>query len=102
MRKFSETCNIRFLPPAAKFLKKLRDKQLFEKIRKMIDDIVKNPYIGEEKTGDLEGLLCCGFNYDGTSYRIAYTLREIHDEMVVVVMIGTRENFYDELKRYMN
>ena len=29
------------------------------------------------------------------------TLERIDGELVVVVMAGTRENFYDELKRYM-
>ena len=30
-----------------------------------------------------------------------YTIERIDGELVVVVMAGTRENFYDELKRYI-
>jgi len=31
--------------------------------------------------------------------KFAYTIRE--DKIIVVIMAGTHENFYDELKRYM-
>ena len=34
-------------------------------------------------------------------YELAYTIERIDGELVVVVMAGTRENFYDELKRYI-
>ena len=57
--------------------------------------------IGEAKIGDLAGIYCYDVYYNKTNYEIAYTV-EIHDnEIVVVIMAGTRENFYDELKKYM-
>ena len=67
------------LPPAAKFLKKLKDKPL-----KRLYDIYHNRI----------------------NYELAYTVEERFSEdsgekeTVVVIMAGTRENFYDELKRY--
>ena len=59
---------VQILPPAAKFLKKLKDKKLKSLYKEAIEMICEDYSIGEEKTGDLA---------------------------------GTRENFYEELKRYM-
>jgi len=40
--------------------------------------------------------------YKGTKYELAYRLEENKNgEVVVVIMAGTRETFYQELKRYM-
>ena len=50
--------SIRFLPPAAKYLTKLNDKRLKAKFQKAVDDILQDPFIGEEKTGDLKGIRC--------------------------------------------
>ena len=40
---------LRVLPPAAKFLKKLKDKKLKELYKQAIDAILEDPTIGEEK-----------------------------------------------------
>ena len=88
------------LPPAARFLKKIKEKPLKLAFQKAIDDIIQNPYIGDPKTGDLSGVYCCGFFYNKTNYELAYTIIEENDETVVVILAGTRENFYNELKRY--
>jgi len=89
------------LPPAARFLKKIKEKSLKLAFQKAIDDIIQNPCTGDPKTGDLSGVYCCGFFYNKTNYELAYTIIEENDETVVVILAGTRENFYDELKRYM-
>ena len=44
---------LRILPPAAKYLKKLKDKKLKSLFQEAIDLILENPMIAEEKTGDL-------------------------------------------------
>ena len=74
---------VRFLPPAAKYLKKLKDKRLKELYKVAIDAICKDIY------------------YNKTNYELAYTVEYEGEKIIVVVMAGTRENFYDELKRYM-
>ena len=89
------------LSPAAHFLKKIKEKPLKSAFQKAIDDIIQNPYIGDPKTGDLSGVYCCDFFYSKTNYELAYTVIEENDETVVVILAGTRENFYNELKRYM-
>lgn len=89
------------LPPAAQYFKKIKEKSLKLAFQKAIDDIIQNPYIGDPKTGDLSGAYCCDFFYNKTNYELAYTVIEDSSKTVVVVLAGTRENFYNELKRYM-
>lgn len=89
------------LPPAARYLKKLKEKSLKDKFRAAIDQILKDPYWGEPKTGDLSGIYCCDIFHNKTNYELAYTIVEENDEIIVIIMAGTRENFYEELKRYM-
>ena len=43
---------LRILPPAHKFLKKIKDKQLKNLYKKAIDKILKDPSIGEDKIGE--------------------------------------------------
>ena len=92
---------LRILPPAAKFLKKLKDKKLKDLYQKAIDSILEDPFIGDAKTGDLAGIFGYDIYYNKTNYELAYTIEYVEDRVVVVIMAGTRENFYDELKRYM-
>lgn len=92
---------VRFLPPAAKFIKKLKDKKLKELYKKAIDEICEDYAVGEEKNGDLSGVFGYDIYYNKTNYELAYTIERVDEEIVVVIMAGTRENFYDQLKRYM-
>ena len=89
------------LPGAVRYLKKLKDKALKDKFQRTIEAILEEPSIGEAKTGDLAGVFCCDFYHQKTNYEVAYTLIEQDGETVVVILAGTRENFYAELKRYM-
>ena len=91
---------VRFLPPAAKFLKKLKDKRLKGLYREAIDTIREDPMVGEAKVGDLSGVYGYDIYYNKTNYELAYTVEYVEDQIVVVIMAGTRENFYDELKKY--
>ena len=92
---------VRFLPPAAKFLKKLKDKKLKTLYREAIDKIRENHTIGEAKSGDLSGVYGYDIFYNKTNYELAYTVEYVENKVIVVIMAGTRENFYEELKRYL-
>lgn len=92
---------VRFLPPAAKFIKKLKDKKLKTLYREAIDKIREDHTVGEAKSGDLAGLYGYDIYYNKTNYELAYKVEYVDNKIIVVVMAGTRENFYDELKRYM-
>ena len=97
---------LRILPPAARFLKKLKDKQLKRLYQETIDAILEDPSIGEEKTGDLKGVRGYDIYYNHTNYELAYTVEYVKSpdsdtvDIVVVIMAGTHENFYEALKRY--
>lgn len=86
------------LPPAARFLKKLKEKPLKAAFQKAVDEILLDPYVGELKTGDLLGVYGYDVFYNKTNYELAYTIVEENDKTVVVILAGTRENFYEELK----
>lgn len=89
------------LPPAARYLKKLKEKPLKDKFKVIIEQLLLDPYLGDPKTGDLSGVYCCDIFYNKTNYELAYTVIEKSEETIVVILAGTRENFYEELKRYM-
>lgn len=89
-------------PAAGKYLKKIKDKKLKALFKNAIDEIVEDPTVGDEKSGDLEGVLTYSFRYNKTDYRVAYTVEYINGETVIVIMAGTHENFYKSIKKYWN
>ena len=94
---------LRFKQPAEKYFKKLKDKNLIAVYRDALIRISEDPYsAGKVKTGDLAGVYCCDIHYNRTNYEIVYQIFEKDGKFVVIVLAGTRENFYQELKRYMN
>ena len=93
--------DVRFLPPAAKYLKKLKDKKLKKLYQEAIDEICEDYTVGEAKTGDLSGIYGYDIYYNKTNYELAYRVECVDNEVIVVIMAGTRENIYDELKRYI-
>ncbi len=93
--------DVRFLPSAAKFIKKLKDKKLKMLYQEAVDKIREDYTVGEAKTGDLSGVYGYDIYYNKTNYELAYTVEYLEDKVIVVIMAGTRENFYDQLKQYM-
>lgn len=91
---------VRFMPSAEKYLKKLKDKKLKELFKTAIKEIVKDPFSGKEKSGDLKDIYTYDFRYDRSDYRVAYLVEKTDDELILIIMAGTRENFYKELKKY--
>ena len=89
---------VRFLPPAAKFLKKIKDKKLRTLYQEAIDKIREDHTVGEVKSGDLSGIYGYDIYYNKTNYELAYRVEYVDDKIIVVIMAGTRENFYNELK----
>ena len=92
-------------PQAKKNLKKLsKDKRLKSKFETSIIEILQDPYgAGILKFGDLAGV----YGYDlydaGTNYELAYTIQKSGNELeVFLILVGSRENFYEPLKRYWN
>lgn len=92
---------LRYLPGAERYFKKIKDKGLKAAFRTALERLAENPYIGQAKTGDLAGVYGFDVYYNKTNYEIAYRIYEEDGKIVVVLLAGTRENFYKELKRYM-
>ena len=91
-----------FLPPAEKYFKKLRDKELKQKYKAALEAICADPFAGSEKTGDLSGIFGYDIYHNRTNYEIAYRVYKLTDgSKIVVIMAGTRENFWNTLKRYI-
>jgi Txe/YoeB family toxin of Txe-Axe toxin-antitoxin module len=89
---------------AKKVLKKIKDKSLLRKYQETMRDICEFPFEGDPKVGNLRGVYPVGFRYVDGEHRVAYTVIE-EDEiksMVLVLLVGTRENFYEELKWIWN
>ena len=92
---------LRFTKAAEKYLRKIKENGLKDAYRAALNKIGSDPYIGELKTGDLAGIYGYDLYYNKTNYELAYRIYEEDDKIVVVILAGTRENFYNELKRYM-
>ncbi len=92
---------VRFLPPAAKFIKKLKDKKLKLLYQEAIDKIKEDHTVGEAKSGDLSSIFGYDIFYNKTNYELAYRVEYVENKIIIVIMAGTRENFYNELKRYI-
>ena len=94
--------DLRYMPPIRKYFKKLKDKGLVAAYADALRKISADPYSGEAKVGNLAGIYCKDVYYAKTNYEIAYRIIESGEQAVIVVLAGTRENFYQELKRYMS
>lgn len=95
------TAEIRLLPPARNYIKKIKDRNLkaafYDSLLKIRDDYT----VGELKSGDLAGIYGYDIYYHKTNYEIAYSVICEGNHIIVVIMAGPRENFYQELKRYL-
>ena len=74
----------------------------FTKLEKgILDDqikkIVDNPLIGEEKRGDLKGIVIYKFKIKTLQYLLSYRMIQKDIELI---MIGPHENYYRDLKTY--
>lgn len=79
-------------------------KKLHAKDKKVVDEAVRaiasNPMIGEEKKGDLAGIFVHKFKINKQLVLLAYRPQpnKLKPEEVVLLSIGSHENFYTDLK----
>ena len=88
---------ILFKPPFRKFVKK-QTRPLQLAIEDETEKIALNPLIGEAKKGDLQGFQVHKFKFQRQNFLVAY---RVTDSDILFYLIGTHENFYRELKRYL-
>ena len=90
---------IQFTTQASRYFKKLKEKPLKKAYATALLKLKTDPYIGTPKRGDLSGIYGFDLKYQGINYEIAYTIQEVGDKKIIVLLAGTRENFYEQLKR---
>ena len=99
-----------YKPPFAMFVKK-QHKPLQLVIEDAVEDVCGDPNIGEAKTGDLKGIWVYKFTHNRQRYLMAYrppTNEQLKEEGVEIELlyidfyqVGTHENFYAALKKYL-
>ena len=80
-----------------KRIKKLPAQQKIE-LDNAIKAIVKNPYIGDLKKGDLSFLRVYKFQINKQLMLLGYNY-EKHQGILTLLQLGSHENFYREAKR---
>ncbi|TAN81636.1 MAG: type II toxin-antitoxin system RelE/ParE family toxin [Gallionella sp.] len=75
--------------------KKLHNNQK-DAVDQAVADIVRDPVIGEAKKGDLSGIYVYKFDCVNQLFLLAY---EYDPTNRVLLLVGTHENFYRNLKR---
>lgn len=77
-------------------------KKLTERQKSQLDEairaILKDPYIGEQKKGDLKSVFIHKVYIDKSLYLLAYTCTP---ELLELIMMGPHENYYSDLKNYL-
>ncbi|WP_242508603.1 type II toxin-antitoxin system RelE/ParE family toxin [Rhodocyclus purpureus] len=95
--------------PFSKFVKKAH-KPLQLAIEDATEEVCQKPEIGEAKVGDLAGIWVYKFKFNRQEYLMAYRPPSPEDErqeadvellLIDFYKVGSHENFYDELKRYL-
>ncbi len=66
-----------------------------------VNDIAANPTLGDEKRGDLSGVFVYKFKHNKQETLLAYELSpdKLTPVEVVLLGVGTHENFYAQIKR---
>lgn len=90
-------------PKLEKMLKKLEKKQkaLVDEFESKKGILIESPDLGKLLRGDLQGYYSYDWTYKGIGLRIAY-LYQSNDQHISFLYFGTRENFYQDFKRYIN
>ena len=81
----------------ARQYKKLHDNVAAD-VDAAVEEVGKQPSIGERKKGDLADLYVYKFRSQGQLYLLGYTIEE-EVRLVYLEAIGSHENFYRDLKR---
>ena len=98
-----------FKRPFSLYVKKAR-KPLQLVVQDTVDTVCANPDIGEAKIGDLTGIWVYKFKFQRQEYLMAYRPPTVEQRRqstdikflaIDLYQVGSHENFYDELKRYV-
>ncbi|RKX82804.1 MAG: type II toxin-antitoxin system RelE/ParE family toxin [Spirochaetes bacterium] len=94
----NEITNIIQSPLFASQKKKLQKNQI-KNLDEAVRNIAQNPKLGSGKVGDLSGVQVYKFNSINSLVLLAY---EISENTLFLYSFGSHQNFYKELKKYIN
>ena len=77
--------------------KKLHKSQI-KKLDKAVKSVLSDPAIGKMKVGDLQGVQTYKFKSNNQLILLAY---EVIDSTLFLYTFGSHENFYRDLKKYL-
>ncbi len=93
-----------FKRPFAQYVKKAH-KPLQLAIEDEVEVVCEAPQIGEAKVGDLAGIRVYKFRFNRQEYLIAYRAPNEDAPLEFLIIdfyqVGVHENFYAELKQYL-
>ena len=78
--------------------KKKLPKQQIKDLDKAVKSVINDPTIGDMKAGDLQGVQVYKFKSKKQQLLIAY---EVIDSTLYLYTFGSHENFYRDLKKYL-
>ena len=81
-----------------KDLRKLGSNQDKNQVIKNLKQLQNDPYMGSSLSGDLHGYYSLHFSLSGGAARAIYTILE-EEKIVLIILVGYRENIYKEAKR---
>ena len=89
---------IRVTPWCYRVIKKLKknEKKVLDQV---VKNIIENPEIGVLKKGNLAGVRVHKFKINKQEQLLAY--KESKEE-ILLIMLGSHENYYRELGKYLN
>jgi len=76
--------------------KRLYDNQQ-DAVARAVEEIVRDPGLGTAKKGDLQGVYVYKFDCVNQRFLLAY---EYDPATRVLLLVGTHENFYRNMKKY--
>lgn len=88
----------RVITPSAKKTLSRLSKQVQQGVLQETELLGEQPFAGERLHGTLSFLYSFHFKFENVQYRVAYTV-DRDNELIIIHLVGPRENFYDRLLR---
>lgn len=85
------------MPRFKRYVKKL-PRQFQQVVLDTVEEVLADPKLGQLKKGDLEGFRVHKFTIGRQLTLIAY---KVENDSLVLYQVGSHENFYKNLKRYL-
>lgn len=76
------------------------DQHIKKKLKHNLQQLEEKPYEGFSLSGKYADLRYIKITHKGVNYRAVYDISE-DEKLALVIFLGTRGNFYKELRRYL-